>query len=105
PFKRVTNLLRGAKPGDIVAAAPVEEVESRLHSAYQEVSAEVASARAEGDYRRAFAAIAQLRPTVDAFFDGVMVMTEDPEERGRRLALLAQAQAVFAPLADFTKLS
>jgi glycyl-tRNA synthetase beta subunit len=38
-------------------------------------------------------------------FEAVMVMDEDPNVRKNRVALVADVQRVFAPLADFTKLS
>ena len=57
------------------------------------------------DFPAAMAGTGELLPAVASFFDAVMVMDEDLAVRGRRLALLAQVQQIFAPLADFTKLS
>jgi glycyl-tRNA synthetase beta chain len=41
---------------------------------------------------------------VDSFFDEVMVMDENPAVRGNRLALLAQLRALFADIADLSRL-
>ena len=45
-----------------------------------------------------------MRPVVDRFFDGVMVLADDPKVRANRLALLAAVQSLFANLADFRQL-
>jgi glycyl-tRNA synthetase beta chain len=41
---------------------------------------------------------------VDAFFDQVLVMDEDPQLRANRLSLLAQLQGLFAGVADLSRL-
>ena len=48
---------------------------------------------------------AGLRGAVDAFFDGVMVMTEDERLRDNRVALLAQLQESMNRIADISKLA
>jgi glycyl-tRNA synthetase beta chain len=45
-----------------------------------------------------------LRPEVDAFFDQVMVMTDDLELRANRLALLNYLSEQFLTCADLSKL-
>ena len=49
--------------------------------------------------------MASLRGRVDAFFDGVLVMAEDPKVRSNRLALLGNIAGLFEKFADFSKLS
>ena len=41
---------------------------------------------------------------MDAFFDQVMVMAEDPAVRQNRLALLNQTRALFLEVADISLL-
>jgi glycyl-tRNA synthetase beta chain len=41
---------------------------------------------------------------VDAFFDQVMVMDENPKLRANRLALLTQMRELFAGVADLSLL-
>jgi len=41
---------------------------------------------------------------VDAFFDQVMVMDENPKLRANRLALLTQMRELFAGIADLSRL-
>ena len=59
---------------------------------------------ARGDFSSAFAELAKLRPAVDAFFDGVMVMEQDTALRNNRLALLGQLRGLFAGIADLSRL-
>ena len=50
------------------------------------------------------AALAQLRPPIDAFFDKVTVNTEDQERRKNRLALLRSIMVVMNQVADFSQI-
>lgn len=50
-------------------------------------------------------ALAALRPAVDRYFDGVLVMCDDPVARNSRLGLLRAIVERFGGLADFTRLS
>ncbi|MSO47056.1 MAG: glycine--tRNA ligase subunit beta [Thermoleophilia bacterium] len=47
---------------------------------------------------------AALAPAVDALFDGVMVLAEDPAVRANRVRLLHDALAAFQPIGDLTQL-
>ncbi len=42
---------------------------------------------------------------MDAFFDGVMVMTDDERLRDNRIALLAQLRETMNRIADISKLA
>jgi glycyl-tRNA synthetase beta chain len=48
-------------------------------------------------------AVAELKPTVDKFFDDIMVMTEDAQIRNARLGLLSELEQILVEVADFTK--
>ena len=47
---------------------------------------------------------ARLRPAVDAFFDGVMVMDPDAALRANRLGLLVTLRGLFTGIADLSRL-
>jgi glycyl-tRNA synthetase beta chain len=47
--------------------------------------------------------IAELRPTVDKFFDDVLVMAEEEDVRRNRLALLGNLLREFSTIADFSE--
>ncbi len=108
-FKRVVNIIRKSDTGEGFPA--VDErlfehaSESGLYAAYKDVSARVEKLLADGRFDQALLDIASLKRPVDAFFDGVMVMTEDIPCRNNRLALLHRIAAIFGQFADFSKIS
>ena len=81
-----------------------EAAEVRLGDALNSVEQTVAELSAAGDYGAAFRRIAGLAPWVDAFFDDVLVMAEDPAVRANRLALLARLDALFSEVGDLSQI-
>jgi glycyl-tRNA synthetase beta chain len=104
-FKRVGNIVPADFAGEIVEALCTEPPEKELAAAASGIRADVDAAVRERDYLKALRRIAELRPVVDRFFDGVMVMAEDPAVRSNRLALLAAVQGLFADIADFRQIA
>ena len=107
-FKRVVNIIK--KADAFQTYDPDQNLfqhasESALLSAYNQVKNQVENDITNGLYEQALVKIASLRDPVDAFFEGVMVMTENDEVRKNRLALLGQIAALFGKFADFSKLS
>ncbi len=105
--KRIANILRkapAASAAGIEVEALREDAEVRLYDSMRAMRDAVAAATAERQYTAAFGRLAQLRPAVDAFFDQVMVMDENPQLRANRLNLLAELQALFARIADLSRL-
>ena len=62
---------------------------------------ELSSAR---QYELALQEISRLRPSVDAFFDKVMVMVDDEALRANRLGLLQMLVRGFSNIADFSEI-
>lgn len=56
------------------------------------------------DYTHHLTKLAALQPWVDQFFDDVMVMVSDHQQRNNRLQLLAQLRALFLQIADISNL-
>jgi len=75
-----------------------------LRSAIQSLAGEVAKLREQRKYSEALAQIATLRPTVDTFFEKVMVLDLDEEIRGANLALIAEVLTNFSGIADFSEI-
>ena len=92
-------------PGQIPSDLFEHKSEADLYSAYQKVKKSVSDAMQKGLFEKALQDIATLRGSVDAFFDGVMVLAEDKSIRRNRLALLEHIAALFGQIADFSKLS
>jgi glycyl-tRNA synthetase beta chain len=107
-FKRIRKILE--KAGDEGKETRVQpelfesDAERNLHAAAGEVAMRVAGHRRAAKYQEALAAIAELRPPVDKFFDDVMVMAEKPEVRQNRLALLRSLLREFSAIADFSEM-
>lgn len=105
--KRVSNLL--AKAGEGVASSVKAELlsepqEQALFKAIEDAEADTAPLMAQTDYQGTLTHLAGLRDSVDAFFDGVMVMAEDDAVRANRLALLARLRQLFLQVADISVL-
>jgi tetrameric-type glycyl-tRNA synthetase beta subunit len=105
--KRIRNLLRktaGPVPDQVQAALFQDPAEQALAAALDQVAAATRSLTRAGEYARALSRLATLRPEVDRFFDGVMVLCEDPATRGNRLALIREVEALFSDVADLSLL-
>ncbi len=105
--KRIANILRKAPEkanGEVQVESLKEAAEVRLFDAMRSLRGAVAAATEQREYANALGRLAQLRPAIDAFFDQVMVMDEDPKLRANRLALLAQLHGLFFRIADLSRL-
>ena len=109
-FKRIRKILAKAGPGNGWRAGSVrpdlfrETAERELHEAARRVAEKAAAHKRSGHYREALEVIAELRPTVDRFFDDVLVMAEEDELRKNRLSLLAELLREFTTIADFSEM-
>jgi glycyl-tRNA synthetase beta chain len=106
--KRIVNILRKAQGeggGAVDLSVLVDGAERALHAAFDQLRPIVASRVADGDFSAALRALASTKPTVDRFFDDVMVMADDPKIRGNRLALLREVSATMNHVADISKLA
>ena len=107
--KRAANILRiedkkdGPHTGPVDPALLREPAERALNDRLDHAS--VVATLIEGeDYTTAMGHLAQLRPTLDAFFDQVTVNDPDPALRTNRLHLLARVGAAMALAADFSRI-
>jgi len=101
--KRIANLLKKsarAEAGSVDETLFVDAAERRLGAALAALVETQAAHADDLDYGAWLARLAALREPVDAFFDGVLVMAEDPALRDNRLRLLAQLQGLFLRVAD-----
>ena len=106
--KRIVNILRKAESEAAVAVDRgrlTDGAEHDLYLAFQQLEPIVADACAAGDFTGALLALATAKPAVDRFFDGVMVMADDPAIRSNRLALLRGVAQTMNRVADISKLA
>ena len=109
--KRTANILRksnvtdGAGLASLDTALLQDDAERVLYHAMQAAQKDVAPLISNRAYADALRRLSELRTPVDAFFDDVMVMTEDAAIRQNRLTLLVELRALFLDVADISRLT
>jgi glycyl-tRNA synthetase beta chain len=104
-FKRVVNIIKGGTTQTVDPKLFEAACEEQLHQQLITLADRLKQQIEMRNYATALTAIAALRPAVDAFFDGVMVMAENPQVRNNRLALLTGVARLFTDIADFSRIS
>lgn len=110
-FKRASNIIRkqGAEAGvaltTTISDALLEmDQERELARMLRETAPRFEQMWAADDFAGILGQLRELRPAVDAFFDGVMVMAEDADLRQNRLNMLYALVERLGRLADFSAL-
>lgn len=107
--KRVSNILAKQNNALVLPALQTnllrEAAEQNLAEQVTSLEKIVAPLFAVRQYREGLERLASLRGAVDAFFDNVMVMTDDEAVRNNRLALLSQLRNLFLEVADISLLA
>ncbi|MEP7061085.1 MAG: glycine--tRNA ligase subunit beta [Betaproteobacteria bacterium] len=112
--KRIVNILRksaisvanGEKvPMRVNHALLTPGAEKNLVAAFADLAEVVDAKCARGDWTGALVSLAGSRAAVDAFFDEVMVMADEPDLRANRLELLRSVAATMNRVADIGKLA
>ncbi len=104
-YKRVANL--ATKQEGETGVAPEylrDEAEKDLFAAVQKAQEQRVKALDKRDYTGYLRILLALKPSIDRFFDEVMVLVEDTRLRDNRLGLLAQTQTLFQGMARFDRL-
>ena len=104
--KRVQNLLKkaDAELGAVNEALLQQDEERALYAAAQAMQPKIEAALARQDFQAALSELAAVKPQVDAFFDGVMVMADDAAVKQNRLNLLNQLSQQMNAVADIALL-
>jgi glycyl-tRNA synthetase beta chain len=109
--KRAANILRIEEGKDGTTFAPetdpalfTEAAETALAGALDTAVPAIAAAVERENFTAAMAALAGLRPAVDAFFDTVIVNAPEASVRLNRLGLLARLRAAAMSVADFSRI-
>ena len=103
-FKRVVSILTDDVVATVDPKLLKEPAEKALHTKYLEVKGPVHKFVDQRDYALALAKIVEIKDSVDAFFDTVMVNVEDAALKNNRMALLYSISQLFSPLADFSRI-
>jgi glycyl-tRNA synthetase beta chain len=108
--KRISNILKqahekGERFGFVEHDNFNDRLERDLYHALREASAKAGPLFQKGNYTEYLKSFAVLKGPVDAFFEGVMVMVEDPVVRKKRLNLLFELEFEMNRVADISKLA
>ena len=107
-YKRAANILKkeGVESAEQKALSYTpEKDEAALIAALDAAAPRAAQAVAAEDFEGAMAALATLRPPIDAFFETVTVNDADLDKRAARLALLLRVRDAVDSVADFSKIT
>ena len=109
-FKRIRNILEQAgglhadNSSELRPDLFEQGIERDLFKEFEDARARVSSLRNAGDYGGALRVIASLRPSVDTYFDNVMVNAPEADVRANRLSFLARMLREFSTIADFSEI-
>ncbi|MCL1849083.1 MAG: glycine--tRNA ligase subunit beta, partial [Clostridiales bacterium] len=103
-FTRANNLTKKAEDSRIDPALFTEASEMALHAQLLATQKAIDGVMESEGVAGVILALANLSGPVDAFFDGVMVMAEDPAVRANRLGLLSAVVDLTRRIGDLSKL-
>ena len=103
-FKRVMNISKDHAEASFDRALFDGAAEHGLADAFDAMATRFDEAMAARNYAQALSLIAGLKPSIDGFFDAVMVMAEDPAVRANRLGFMRAIAGRFGRFADFSRI-
>ena len=102
--KRVFNIMKGSKDVTIKEKLFKNDIEKTLYTESKKVEEEVEKAIKEKEYADYFEKLFTLVPTIDKYFDTVIVMDEDKNVRDNRIGQLTCIMNLFDRIAYLNKL-
>ena len=81
-----------------------DPAEGELHRHVGNSRQDFTEQMAKGCYDKALEALVRLKPSIDTFFNGVMVNADDAALRSNRLSLLKEVDDLFKSFADFSRI-
>ena len=96
PISEVSELQNDllVEPAEIALARSLANVEERIKPLLK-----------QSDYKNTLTTLAELKEPIDDFFENVMVVAEDENERANNLRLLLQIRDTARQIADFDRIS
>ncbi len=107
-YKRASNILQNAgilNELHIDESILVEQAEIELFKEIKAAKTKVQQSLQEQNYEQALATMAELRNTIDAFFENIMVNVDDERLKTNRYALLLELKSLFILFVDFSLLT
>lgn len=103
-YTRMYNLVKDVEYTGVNSDLLKEDVEKALFEAASKASEASLAAWEDGDYAAVVAVPATLVPTINQFFEDVMVMDKDEAIKANRLQLVRLAYSVMAIIGDISAL-
>ncbi|NOZ63666.1 MAG: hypothetical protein GXO71_01750, partial [Caldiserica bacterium] len=111
PYKRIANILKQAEEkrvavgiGKVQEELITEKAEQALWEKTQAMRAEIPRYLQEREYNKILHCLIGLKPSVDMYFDQVLIMEENPSRRRNHLSILNEIYRMFSPLVNFSLL-
>lgn len=103
-FNRSNNLSKKWHETQFDEKLLVDSSEILLNKEFNEIKVKVLELFVLGDYGQGLNLITTLRPSIDKFFESVMVMVDDENLKNARLSLLKGISELCMSFADFSKI-
>jgi glycyl-tRNA synthetase beta chain len=109
-FKRINNIINQVKkqnisiPGAIDENLLAEDAEKALYVAVKKAKEEIENCVLINEYDSIFDKVSEITPTIDSFFEKVMIMAENEAVKLNRISLLSYIKNMFAGFVDFSVL-
>ncbi|MDR1104539.1 MAG: glycine--tRNA ligase subunit beta, partial [Endomicrobium sp.] len=107
-FKRINNILSQARKQNIDILVTinesllVEDAEKNLFDCAKKIKAEVVEYIFQNKYVEVFDKFLEIKPSIDEFFEKVMVMSENVKIKSNRISLLNYINNIFTEFLDFS---
>jgi glycyl-tRNA synthetase beta chain len=103
-FKRVANITKGLDKSDFDINLFKEEAEKKLYNIYVEAIQRLKEITEKRSFSDIPVLLANLKLTIDEYFEKVLVMDKDQKIRENRLSFLVALRKLFSNIMDFTKI-
>lgn len=101
-FKRIRNIIKDNTARDIDERLLTEPQEKELYHLLLEVEKAIEPLIQQSDFLESLKLLLKMKQPVDSFFDGVMVMADDPNVRQNRLNLLTALGDLVLKIGDIS---
>ncbi|MGB8952954.1 MAG: glycine--tRNA ligase subunit beta [Candidatus Aminicenantales bacterium] len=101
--KRTNNIISGQSFYSINTGLFQEKEEKELYSTFSIIKQNVVPMFAKGDFSQAQKIIFRIQPSLNGFFDHVLVMAKETRLRKNRLALLQAIGKIMIQIADYSQ--
>ena len=100
----MASILEKKVDGEIDPRLLNQHAEKQFYQAFLKVKSPVLDHIKNKEFSKALEKMGDIKPSVDNFFDNVMVMVEDSSLCANRMCLLRDISGLFSDLADFSKI-